>query len=357
MHGSVLMNAHKSSEFKQSNGMEIGLYSVGDYFSSVNSPLSEKQRLKNLIEIAKLAEQAGLDVFQLGESHQKNFVSQAHLIILAAIASQTSHIKIASGATILGAWDPVRLIQQARTIDLLSDERMELVCGRSARMGVFDLFGYHLDDYEEVFEEKFDLLLKLNQSSTVTWSGQFREPIDNVDLLPQSERSEGSLPIWRANSGTLESAIHAAKTGVPLHLMQLRGSVNHYKTLINQYRQAGRDSGYGDLPVATAGFLMAKIDDQSALESYKPLIKDGMFAINDADFDDNDFSNYKQMDNVMMIGSPELIVEKLLYQHEMYNNTRYVGQIDFGGLSLDDIKETIDLLGTKIIPQVKKYTK
>lgn len=349
------MNEHQTSDFKRTKGIELGLYSVGDYFSSVNSSLTEKQRLKNLIEIANLAEQAGLDVFQLGESHQKNFVSQAHLTVLAAIASQTSQIKLASGATILGAWDPVRLIQQARTIDLISDERMELVCGRSARLGVFDLFGYDLNDYEEEFEEKFDLLLELNQSSEITWSGNFREPLDSINVLPHSERTAGTLPIWRANSGTLDSAIHAAKAGVPLHLMQLRGSVNHYKSLVDKYRESGKEAGYSDLPVATAGFLMAKRDDKSALERYKPFIKNGMFAINSADFDDKVFDNYDQMDNVMMVGSPELIIEKILCQHEIYNNTRYVGQIDFGGLPMDDIKETIDLLGDKIVPQVKKY--
>lgn len=335
--------------------LEIGLYSIGDYIHSDQSPLTEKERLKQIVELAQLAEDAGLDIFQLGESHQENFVSQAHLAILAAIAVKTEMIKLSSGATIIGAADPVRVIETARTIDLLSDERMELVLGRSARMGIFELFGYSLNDYEEIFEEKFDLTLKLNQDKPVSWSGESRKALDQVDILPHSERPKSSLPIWRANSGTLSSALKAGQAGVPLHLMQLRGSVSHYQSVIDQYKQEGRHLGHGDLPVATAGFLMVKENSQDALKTYQPLIQQGMTQVNGMDFNQTAFENINDLDNVMMIGSPDLIVEKILHQYEAYGHCRFVGQIDFGGLAMDDIKETIDLLATKVIPQVKKH--
>lgn len=344
-------------EINKQNGLEIGLYTIGDHIHSSKSKLTEKERLNQIVEMAKLSEQAGMDIFQLGESHQDHFVSQAHLTLLAAIAVQTKNIKLSTGATIIGVSDPIRVFEQAATIDLLSDERMELVCGRSARTGVFDLLGYSLSDYEELFEEKFNLLLEINKNETVDWEGEFRKPLNNAQVLPRPDRPSKGLPIWRANAGTLDSAIKAAKAGVPLQIMQLRGSIEKYKTIIDHYRTEAENNGFINLPVATAGFLLPKEATQSTINAYASHVNQGMELVQQSQFEMDEFTNVNDTNNVINIGSPEAIVEKILKQHENYHHDRYVAQIDFGGVTMDDIKEIIDIMGTKIIPEVKKYTK
>lgn len=344
-------------EINKQRGLEIGLYSIGDHITSDQSALSAKERLNQIIDLAVMAEQAGLDVFQLGESHQSQFVSQAHLTILAAIAVKTEKIKLSSGATIIGASDPVRVFEQAATIDLLSNERMELVCGRSARTGIFDLLGYSLNDYEELFEEKFDLLLEINRNEVVNWEGEFRKSLKDAHIIPRTERESKGLPIWRANAGSLDSVIQAAKAGVPLQIMQLRGSIDHYQTIIERYRQAGVEAGYVDLPVATAGFLLPKATTTEAIQTYIPRLERASELTQNQPFNQKDIDSIEDINSVINIGSPELIIEKLIAQYEHYKHDRFIAQIDFSGTTTDELKQIIDIMGTTIIPQVKKHTK
>lgn len=166
----------------QSKGLEFGLYTLGGHIPdpATGKRISAQQRIKEIIELTQLAEQAGIDFFSVGESHQEYFATQAHSVVLSAIAQATKKIKIASSSTIISTSDPVRVYEDFATIDLISEGRAEIIAGRASRVGLFDLLGYNLRDYEELFEEKFDLLLKINEEEIVNWSGEFRAPLRNA---------------------------------------------------------------------------------------------------------------------------------------------------------------------------------
>jgi len=174
----------KQYRINQAEGLEFGLYSLGDHIMNplTGSRISAQERIKELIEMSKLAEQAGIDVFSVGESHQTFFTSQAHSVILSAIAQATEKIKISSSATVLSVLDPVRVYEDFATIDLISNGRAEIVAGRGSRVGAHQLFGVDLQDYEEIFEEKLELLLQINENERVTWKGKFRAPLDNAEI-------------------------------------------------------------------------------------------------------------------------------------------------------------------------------
>lgn len=353
---------HVLPEIDMSNGMEIGLYTLGDHLPNPHTGkrISAEQRLNEIVEMAQLAEEAGLDVFQIGESHQDYFVTQAHLVLLSNIARATNKIKLSSGSTIISTSDPVRVFEDAATIDLLSAGRMEVVAGRASRVGLYDLLGYSLNDYEELFEEKFDLLLQINENEFIdSWEGEFRAPLRNAHVIPRAHAGSGGFPIWRAVGGSVESAQKAGRSGVPMYQAHLGGSVEPFKYRIDLYREVAKQFGYDvqKLPVATAGFFYTRENTMDAYREYYPNINEGMIKTNGQGFPKRAFAQGQDVKSVINVGSPELIIEKLLYQHENFGHQRYIAQIDFGGVTMDDIKRTIDIMGTKIVPQVKKYTK
>lgn len=340
-------------------GLEIGLYTLGDHIKDVhtNHKISAQERIQNMIEMGQLAEQAGFDIFQIGESHQKDFVSQAHLIILSALAQSTKTIRLASGATIIGVADPVRVYEQAATIDLISNGRMEIMVGRSARTGIYEVLGYHLDDYETLFDEKYALLKLINRQPIVNWQGEYRAPLNNIAILPRAVQESG-LPIWRAVGGSLSSATQAGIDGDAIYVMHHSGELSKYQTLVQTYRQAGLDEGHSSnlLKVAMAGYLYAGETTQQAIDFYYAYANEGSQVVNEMSLEKEVFDHAKRLDSAINIGEPSLLVEKLIHQYETLGLTRYVGQVDFGGMPFDEVKRTIDLLGSKVIPEVKKYT-
>ncbi|ALC89010.1 luciferase [Bacillus sp. FJAT-18017] len=341
-----------------SKGLEFGLYTLGDHIPNPHSGkrISAQQRIQELIELAKLAEQAGLDFFSVGESHQEYFATQAHTVVLSAIAQATSKIKIGSSSTIVSTLDPVRVYEDFATIDLISNGRAEIIAGRASRVGLFELLGYNIRDYEELYEEKFDLLLQINENETVNWSGKFRAPLRNAQVIPRP--ADGSLPIWRAVGGGPESAVKAGRAGVPMMLAMLGGAATTFKYSVDAYRASAERSGFNinELPVATAGFLFPAETTQEALREYHPYINEGMKLTNGRGFPWVGFQHGGDPENIMNVGSPQQIVEKILYQHEMFGHQRYIGQMDFGGVPFETLKKKIELIGTKILPDVKKYT-
>ncbi|WP_277584910.1 LLM class flavin-dependent oxidoreductase [Psychrobacillus antarcticus] len=342
----------------QSKGMEFGLYTLGDHMPNPHTGerISAAQRLNEIIELAKLAEQAGIDFFSVGESHQEYFATQAHTVVLAAIAQATNTIKIASSSSIISTSDPVRVYEDFATIDLLSKGRAEIVAGRASRIGLFELLGYDIRYYEELYEEKFELLLKINQENIVNWSGQFRAPLKDASVIPRPQ--EGSLPIWRAVGGHAASAIKAGNAGVPMFLATLGGPASSFKHSIDAYRDAAKNSGYNptELPVATAGFFYAAETTQQAQNEYYPYINEGMKLSNGGGYPRDAFYSGADPHNVMNIGSPQEIIEKILYQHELFGHQRYIGQMDFGGVPFDKLMNNIELIGNEILPAIKKYT-
>ncbi|MFB4169937.1 LLM class flavin-dependent oxidoreductase [Virgibacillus sp. JSM 102003] len=342
----------------QSKGMEFGIYTLGDHLPdpSTGERISAGQRVNEIIEYAKLADQAGIDFFSVGESHQDYFATQAHSVVLSAIAQATENIKISSSSTIISTLDPVRVYEDFATIDLISKGRAEIIAGRASRVGNFELLGYSLRDYEAVYEEKFDLLLKLNEEEVVNWSGEYRPPLKDARVIPRPQN--GSMPIWRAVGGSPASARKAGHAGVGMFLAHLGGPATAFKRAVDAFRDAAQHSGFdpAELPVATAGFFYAAETSQQALKDMYPHINEGMKRTNGQGFPKQHFAQGVDPHNVMNIGSPQEIIEKILYQHEVFGHQRYIAQIDFGGVPYDRLMKNIELIGTEILPAIKKYT-
>jgi len=340
-------------------GLEFGIYTLGDHMNDPHTGkrVPAQQRLNEIIEMAKLSEEAGLDYFSVGESHQKYFTTQAHSVVLGAIAQATEKIKIGSSSTIISTLDPVRVYEDFATIDLISDGRTEIIAGRASRLGVFDLLGYDVQDYEELYEEKFELLLEINENEVVNWEGDFREPLRDAKVIPRPK--EGSLPIWRAVGGPPESAIKAGFAGVPMFIATLGGPAESFKYSIDAYREALSRTGHqpNEYPVATAGLFYTAETTQQAFKEIYPYIDEGMRLSNGQGYPKQQFAQAMDTRNVMNVGSPNQIVEKILYQYEKFGHQRYIAQLDFGGVPFDKIMKNIEIIGEKIVPQVKKHTR
>ncbi|URN96339.1 MAG: LLM class flavin-dependent oxidoreductase [Candidatus Pristimantibacillus lignocellulolyticus] len=341
------------------SGMEFGLYTLGDHMthSMINQPISAQQRLHEIIDASKLAEDAGLDVFAVGESHQTYFTTQAHTVVLGAIAQATSKIKISSSATVLSVSDPVRIYEDFATLDLISRGRTEIVAGRGSRVGAYDLFGYDLNDYEELFEEKLKLLVKLNEATgPVSWEGQFRAPLHRAEILPQPVN--GHLPIWRAVGGPPASAIKAGEAGIPMMLTTLGGPAVNFRASVEAYREAATNNGHdaSQLPIATTSLFYTAETSQDAMNEYYPYINAGFTSIRRSGYPKQQFDQAIDYRDALMVGSPQQIIEKLLYQYELFGQQRFMAQIDFGGVPFDKVMKNIELIGRDIIPAVKKYT-
>ncbi|EPZ41050.1 MULTISPECIES: LLM class flavin-dependent oxidoreductase [Alicyclobacillus] len=342
----------------RSKGLEFGIYTLGDHLANpyTGQRISAAQRIHEIIELAKLAEQAGVDFFSVGESHQEYFATQAHAVVLAAIAQATKTIKIGSSSTIISTSDPVRVYENFATIDLISNGRAEIVAGRASRVGLFELLGYDLHDYEELFEEKFDLLLQINREEVVNWSGKFRAPLRDAKVLPRP--LHGSLPIWRAVGGTPASAIKAGYAGVPMIMAHLGGPAAYFKRTIDAYREAAKMNGFdpATLPVGTTGFFYAAETTQQALKEYYPHINEGMKLTNGQGFSKQLWAQGGDTRHIMNVGSPQQIIEKMLYQHELFGHQRYIAQMDFGGVPFDKLAKNIEIIATEILPAIRKYT-
>ena len=342
----------------QSKGLEFGLYTLGDHMPNpiTGERISAKQRIHEIIELAKLAEQVGLDFFGVGESHQEYFTTQAHTVVLAAIAQATEKIKIGSTSTIISTSDPVRVYEDFSTIDLISNGRTEIIAGRASRIGLFELLGYNVHDYEALFEEKFELLLRLNEEEVVNWSGQFRAPLKNAKIIPRP--TNDSLPIWRAVGGTPTSAVKAGTAGVPMTLAMLGGDSSYFKRTIDVYRQSAKNNGFdpSTLPIATTGLFYAAETTQAALNESYAYINQGFFLANGRGMPKEFMDQGNDVHSVLNVGSPQQIIEKILYQYELFGHQRYLAQIDLGGVSFDKIAKNVELIGTEILPAIRKYT-
>lgn len=350
----------KNYRIDPTNGLEFGLYTLGDHMPNPHTGdrISAEQRIKEIIRLAQLAEQAGLDFFSVGESHQEYFATQAHAIVLSAIAQATERIKIGSSSTIISTSDPVRVYENFSTIDLISGGRAEIIAGRASRVGLFELLGYDIRYYEELYEEKFDLLLQINDKERISWEGRFRAPLIDAEVIPRPVK--GRLPIWRAVGGPPASAIKAGKAGVPMMLAALGGQTASFKYSIDAYRQSAKEAGHDpeQLPVATAGLFFTAPTSQQAIDTYHTYVDKGMVKSNGRGYPKMAFEHSaNDPSDVLNVGSPQQIIEKILHQHEMFGHQRYIAQMDFGGVPLEQLEQNIELIGNEILPAIRKYTK
>ncbi len=339
-------------------GMEIGLYSVGEHFENPHTghKITAGERILELIEAAKLSEQVGLDVFAVGESHQEHFATQAHSVVLGAIAQATKKIKIASSSTVLSVNDPVRVYEDFSTIDLISGGRAEIVAGRGSRLGAYDLLGFDANDYEALFEEKMGLLLQLNSEETVTWRGQFRPSLHEVTVLPRPQN--GRLPIWRAVGGAPASAIKAGIAGVPLMLAALGGPSINFKQSVDAYRRSADRSGHDSatLPVSTTAMLYVSERSQDAVNEFYPHLNTAFRALRGGTYPKEAFVQSADYTDALMVGSPQLIIEKILHQYELFGHQRLLLQMDVGGVPYEKLARNIEIVANDIAPAIRKYT-
>lgn len=348
-------------KFQSDDGIEFGIYTLGDHLPNPKTGklISATQRLEDIIEMAKFAEGLGFDNFGVGESHQEHFISQGHLVILAALARETKQMTLSSAVTTLSVLDPVRVFEDAATVDLLSNGRMEIIAGRASRIGSFELYGYDHRDYEDLFEEKLDLLLELNQNEVVNWSGQFRPELKDAKILPRPENEKGGIPIWRGVGNTPASAIKAGKLGLPMFQAQLAGAAQTYKHRIRHYKEAGYEAGFTDeeLPVGAGGILLLADTTEEAFRKAYPFFNAGFNLTNGQDFPKRAFAQGKKARSVTLIGSPELVAEKMIYQYDLYKPKRFTIEPDIGGLPLDDVKETLTIFAEEVMPKVIAHIK
>ena len=341
--------------------MELGLYTFADV-SPAPGPgaIGPHQRLRNLIEEITLADQVGLDVFGLGEHHRPDYAASAPVVALAAAAEHTKRIKLTSAVTVLSSDDPVRVFQQFSTLDLLSGGRAEIMAGRGSFIESFPLFGYNLEDYDELFSEKLDLLLKLRDSETVTWSGNMRAPINARGVYPRPYQEK--LPIWIAVGGTPQSVVRAGTLGLPLALAIIGGEPARFAPLFNLYRDAARRAGHNPETLATSlnvhGFV-GDTTDQAADDFYGPQAEvmnrigreRGWGPTSRAHFDQS-----RAPSGALFVGDPETVAEKIVAQHRQFGNDRFLLQMAIGIMPHAKIMNAIELYGTKVAPLVRKET-
>jgi probable LLM family oxidoreductase len=338
--------------------MELGLFTFVDNNPDPNKgeKLHPSKRLENLLEEAELADQAGLDVFGIGEHHREEYVASAPPVMLSAIAARTKNIRLTSTVTVLGSEDPVRVFQQFATLDLLSKGRAEIMVGRGSFIESFPLFGYDLQNYEELFEEKLELLLQLREHEIITWNGKYRASIDNKGVYPQPMQEK--IPIWRAVGGTPKSAYVTGALGLPLALAIIGGLPEQFKQFADLHKRGASDNNKPIQPMSINSHGFIAKTSQEAKEISFPAFKQTMDKIGSergwAPMSSEQFEASTTLKGANFIGSPQEIIDKILYQHEIFGHNRFLMQMSVGSLPHKKMMKSIELFATKVAPVVRK---
>lgn len=343
-----------------SRQFEIGAFTFGEITADPVSgrPIDPAVRLREFIELAKLADQAGLDVFGVGEHHRPDFAIASPPVVLAAIAQATERIRLTSTVTVLSTADPVKVFEDFAAVDLISSGRAEITAGRGAYTESFPLFGHDLADYDELFEEKLDLLLRLNREERVTWSGQHRPPLVDVAVHPRPVQAE--LPVWIAVGGTPASVERAGRHGLPLYLAIL-GQPDRFAPLAELYRDTGRSAGHeADLRVGVTSHFYVEKTSQGARDTFYPYysryIGNNMPSARGGALPPDAFDAWASPRGALFAGSPQEIIDKILWEHEILGHDRFLAQIGLGGLPFADTARSIELLATEILPVIRRET-
>ena len=337
--------------------MEIGVYS---FVEATADPVSGRtvtpaQRLNDLIEEIELADQVGLDVCGVGEHHRVEYVSSAPAVVLAAAARQTERIRLTSAVSVLSSDDPVRVFQSFATLDLLSEGRAEIMAGRGSFIESFPLFGYDLNDYDSLFAEKLELLMRLRESERVTWSGRHRAPIPDRPIYPRPVQDE--LPIWVAVGGTPESVIRAATLGLPMALAIIGGQPERFVPFVELYRTAAADAGNPRLPASINGHgYLADSTEQAIDESYPPhaAVMNKIGA--ERGWPPTTREQYEAgcgPSGPYLVGDVAAVTRKILRQHELFRHERLLIQLSVGTMPHENLLHAIELLGTEVAPAVR----
>lgn len=338
--------------------MEIGI----DSFASAmygTSTLNSVDAMEQLLDRIVRADEVGLDVFGIGEHHRKEFLDAATAVILAAAAARTSRIRLTSAVTVLSAADPVRIFQQFATLDLISKGRAEMVVGRGSSVEAYPLFGFDLNDYDALFQEKLNLLLQIRDNEFVNWKGKFRAPLQNLPVYPRPAQEK--MPVWLGVGGTPESFIRAGALGLPLMVAIIGGNTARFRPLIDLYREAGAKAGYTPEQLKVGLHSPGYVADntEKAIREYYPGYAElwtkfgrerGWPPVTRQQFD-----HLAGPQGVLVLGSPEQVAEKLLRHSKALGGIdRFTFQMDNAGLTHEQLMRSIELIGEKVIPLYKK---
>jgi probable LLM family oxidoreductase len=339
--------------------MELGVGMFGDlHINSKGEVQPAQQRMQELIREIKLMDEVGLDFFGIGEHHRPDYAVSTPEIILAAAATVTKNIKLGSAVSVLSSSDPVRLYQSFATVDLISNGRAELMVGRGSFTESFPLFGNDLADYNELFEEKLELLLQINKQPNVTWNGKFRPALENQQVLPRAVND--ALDIWVAVGGTPESVVRAAKFNLPVIFAIIGGNPAQFKPLFDYYRKALAHFGHSTEALQVGVHIHAFFGENSRqiADDYYPTYGAQMNRIGRQRgwpaYTKQQFEQGRSPQGHLIIGDANEGVDKILHMHEMFGLTRFSAHMDVGGPSHETMMKSIEIFGTKIAPKVRE---
>lgn len=339
--------------------IEVGIDSFAAAFDDLSLEVSPSERLQNLVEQIERADQVGLDVFGVGEHHRREFLDSAPVVILGAAAARTQRIRLTSAVTVLSAVDPVRVFQEFATLDLLSQGRAEMVVGRGSFIEAFPLFGLRLEDYDSLFAEKLDLLLKIRNNEHIHWSGEYRPALTGQGVYPRP--LQNPLPIWVGVGGTPESFVRAGMLGLPLMVAIIGGESRHFRPLIDLYREAGRRAGHSpdQLKVGIHSIGYVAETTQQAADDFFPgyartfsgIAKErGWRPVTHADYDAQ-----RGPYGALIIGDPDDVVEKIARHSKALGGiSRITFQMNPGSLSQAKLMRAIELIGTRVVPALRE---
>jgi probable LLM family oxidoreductase len=334
--------------------MELGLAT----FADLSSGVTPEQRMRNLLEEAELAEQLGLDLFAVGEHHRADYLISSPAVALAAIAARTERIRLSSAVTVLSSDDPVRVFQQFAELDLISGGRAEIMAGRGSFIESFPLFGFDLDDYDELFAEKLELLLALRDSTHVTWSGRHRASLQDAAVWPRPLQER--LPIWVAVGGTPQSVVRAAALGLPLTLAIIGGQPERFVPLVDLYRRAVEASEPATTPDTRVAINTHAFVGRTTAEADAAFAAPYLAMMNRIGRERGwppagrpQYEALRSSTGALAVGSPEEVAEKLLFEHELFGHDRYVAQMSVGAVEHRDVLRSMELFGTEVAPVVR----
>jgi len=333
--------------------MEIGIDSFAARELGDDTAISSRDALAELLERIEYADEVGLDSFGIGEHYRKEFLDSAPGIILAAAAARTKRIRLSSAVTVLSAADPVRVFQNFSTLDLISRGRAEMVVGRGSFTESFALFGLNLQDYDALFSEKLDLLLKIRENEFVNWSGKFRPALRNQAVYPRP--LQNPLPIWLGVGGTPASFVRAGTLGLPLMVAVIGGETHRFRPLVDLYRQAGQQAGHAPEQLKVGLHSLGYVADnaQEAVDDYYPGYAETFTRIGKErgwpPVSRAQFNAQTGPLGAIVIGSPEEVAKKILRHSEALGGiSRFTFQMDNAGLSHTKLLRAIELIGTRV---------
>ena len=340
--------------------MELGISTFGEIpIEHISGgAVTAQRRMDELLKEAALADELGLDVFALGEHHRPDYVVSAPEVVLAAVAAITKRIKLSSAVTVLSSADPVRTFQNFATLDLISKGRAEIMAGRGSFIESFPLFGYDLDDYDDLFKEKLALLMEINNKEMVSWQGQHRAPLQNAGVYPRPYQQQ--LPIWLAVGGTPSSVVRAGTLNLPLTIAILGGQPAHFLPLIRLYRESAAKAGHNVAQLQFALNQHTYIADSSdqAAEEFWPMYSKMRNRVGRergwSPLTREQFEYMRAPGGSLMVGTAQEVADKILTEYQLFKNTRFLAQTIAGDLPHHKLLHSIKLFASKVAPIVRK---